>query len=230
MGIAYAAQSFCTTATKTWLVSAGAVLILEFSRPFSGDGNTFNFLILLVTLALFYYTAWHLRHATAAGVRPLTHSTGGLICLVAWSVAFATLNTLSSLIALKRNFFYLGTDSFFVTDIEPGMAVYSSADPFVASTESSNLALTFAVHLVCLAGVAALGLFLGTIQARWNIFVVIAFVALCLFIAWRIMWWMYDHDINVAAPIPGVFIFMVPLAVIAAVGTVILSNTVTFRK
>lgn len=165
MGIANAASTFYTAATKAWLISAGAILILEIARPFSGDGYTFNLLILFITLALFYYVACRVPHQFASKTQPKTHFVGGLVCLTAWSVTFAALSTLSSLVALKRELVYLGTDPFFVTDISPGAAPYTSVTPFVASMESSNLVLTFAVHLTCLAAIAALGLFLGTFQA-----------------------------------------------------------------
>lgn len=215
-----------------WILpfALGVIVFFEIIRAPLGKGNTLNFSILFITLGLFIYGGAHLRRVMTTGVAPRTHALGGLLFTTVWCVGVACANTLSVWLAKQRDYRYSTTDSFNVPvpgartliDTNGGLYVMPDVMPD-AGLGFQWFAINGAVHLACLLGVAGIGLLIGTISSRWGARAGLMFTAVGLVLAFLTMRVMEDYSIEVQAPVPGVFIFMLPLAVLGLLLAYILS-------
>lgn len=217
-----ALTSFYMPVRWLWPYLVAALVIVEIARIPLGAGYLLNTLLLLVTLCLFGYGFSRVRNTMTAGVAPGTHALGGLIFGALWSLVAALANTASSVIAYLRDYYYSSADPYFVQVTGERELIDTNGLPYIVDDGQITLTqflLTFAVHLACLAGVAAIGAILGTIAARWNALAAIAMVVAGIVAAYLCADWMYNQGIGFAAPLPGVFVFMVPLAALGMMAT-----------
>lgn len=227
-GVKQAITTFYVPIRTFTLWIALAVVALEIARIPLGAGYMVNALIMFLTLALFIYGGARLRHVITAGIRPATHAVGGLLFGIVWSAFTAVANTASTTLAFVRDYWYYSTDAFFVQVPGIRQLIDTNGQPYEVTDAGMTLyffAINFAIHFSCLAAMTAIGAMLGTMWARWNALVPMAFTVASLFLAYLTSMWMYNNGVRVAAPIPGVFIFMVPLTVVATALAFALSLT-----
>lgn len=206
-----------------------AVLVaIEIVRIPFGGGFFFNTLLLFITLGLFGYGFSRLRHTMTAGVSPKSHALGGLIFGALWCLVVSLANTVSSLVAYYRDYYYASIDPYFVQVAGERQILDTNGIPYIVINGQITIAqflINFAIHLACLAGVAAIGAMLGTIKARWNSIISIGVALFGVIAAYFCASIMYGVDLSVSAPLPGVFVFMVPLAALGALFTVVLIHS-----
>ncbi len=198
----------------------GVIVFLEIVRVPWGLGTDINSFILTITAALLIYGAGHLRHAVTAGVTPQLHTLGGLLWVFIWSIGMSCANVMSAWAAEKRDYYHKYTDMFFVS--VPGVRhlLDTNGDPYTqfdAGLGPDWFAINFAVQCSCLLGVAGLALMIGTIYARWGARVAVLVTAVGVALAYASAIIMYYQGPDIGAPVPGVFIFMLPLGVLGLV-------------
>lgn len=202
-----------------WILpfALGVIVFLEILRVPGGLGTETNFSILFMTVGLFIYGGAHRNHAMTAGVPPRSHALGGVLWTFLWSIGLSCANVLSVWLAEKRDYYHMMTDMFFVR--VPGVRhlIDTNGDPYTGYDAGLGLdwvVINFAVHCACLLAAAGIGLLIGTISARWSarMAALVTAVGGVLAFGTDIIWYYEGPDIG--APVPGVFIFMLPLAVL----------------
>ncbi|KGF16986.1 hypothetical protein [Corynebacterium freneyi] len=213
-----AITAFVSPSRRELLIGFAAIaFFLAVGRFAAGSGFTWNMLALMATAVLFGIAAHRVRAVRALDVPATTWFAGFASVAAAWSLALAAVATASTWLSWRNSPWYTLYDSFVVT---AGSAPFTdtNGEPYLvddAGTAAWTWATTLLVFLVCFLMAAAIGAALGTVTASLGVVTAIAGASLAIAVLLAATWGFGIGD-GVAAPYPGVFIFGIPIAAVAA--------------
>ncbi|MFC3849925.1 hypothetical protein ACFORJ_07075 [Corynebacterium hansenii] len=210
--------AFASPSRRELIIGFAAIaFFLAVGRFTRGSGFAWNGLALSATAVFFGIAAHRIRAVRALNVPAPTWFAGFASVAAAWSLALSAIATASTWLSWRNNPWYTRYDPFVVN---AGSAPFLDTDgePYLvddAGTTPWTWAITFLVFLVCFLMAAAIGAALGTVTASWG--AVTAIAGASLTVAGLLMaTWGFGIGDGVAAPYPGVFIFGIPIAAVAA--------------
>ncbi|WP_295626741.1 hypothetical protein [uncultured Corynebacterium sp.] len=213
-----ALTTFAAPAKRELIIGFAAIaFFLAVGRFVAGSGYGWNFLALTATAAFFGIAAHRVRAVRSLDAPTSTWFVGFTVLAAGWSLLLSLTATVSTWISLRDNPWYSRYDAFVVTN---GSAPFidTNGEPYTVDDAGSTpwtWAITFLVFFACFLMAAAIGAALGAATATWGAVSAIAGSALVV-AGLLVATWGLGIGAGVAAPYPGVFIFCLPFAAVAA--------------
>lgn len=192
------------------------------------DGFAWNVLAIAATAVMFDIAARRSRATRALDVPMRTWLTGAAIVAVPWALILGVTATASTWLSWQRNPWYTRYDSFVVTSGDAPFTDTNGAPYLVpdSGTTPWTWTLTILIFAVVFLMAAAIGAALGMNTAAWNGLAALGavFLAGCAYMAFVLIG--LATEFSIGAPYPGVFVFFLPIAAVAAGITVAAAHRV----
>lgn len=174
------------------------------------EGDLWNFLLLPATFALFWAAATDARACFSLGVPWQRWLGSNLLTIAGCATLLSVAGTITS---------YIGNpySSLMVRSVPSTFTIEPTISP------ASSLALTFTVFFCLIGTAAALGTMFGSLMSTDRSALVIVIISFVVFGGFAFVYASfteaYSPDVDIHAPVPGVYFFAVPLSIIATAVT-----------
>lgn len=184
------------------------------------DGGSWTILAVVATAVVFTLAAADSAHLLDYQVAPGRWLGSAVVCAVVAAAVAAGVLGVAMFVMQDDSPYYSGYDSFIVTS-GPVEWLDTNGQPYIvpdAGVGGREIVLTLLVVFTVFLAAALVGVGLGAVRARrsaraqW----VVAFAGIAATVA---VAWLIDQvlGISVSAPLPGVFLFCIPVAVVGVV-------------
>ncbi|MEX3515601.1 MULTISPECIES: hypothetical protein [unclassified Corynebacterium] len=210
-------------ASQPWLIigcMAVALGLAAGGRFLFMDGGSWTILTVVATTVIFTLAAADSAHLLDYQVAPGRWLGSAVVCAVVAAAVAAGVLGVAMFVMQDDSPYYSGYDSFIVTS-GPVEWLDTNGQPYIvpdAGVGGREVVLTLLVVFTIFLAAALVGVGLGAVRARRSAraqwVVVFAGIAVAIAVAWFI-----DQvlGISVPAPLPGVFLFCIPVAVVGVV-------------